>query len=58
MLTPINKVLINLNEKVQDQINELHEIVQEFKDVKFDIKQQDNPIKSAADKIKKENEIK
>jgi len=41
MLTPINKVLINLNDKVQDQIIELHQIVQEFNEVNFESKPED-----------------
>lgn len=36
MLSPMNKVLINLNKKVQSQIQELHDIVIELKEINPD----------------------
>lgn len=36
MLTPINNVLVNLNEKIRSQIDELHNILKELNDIKFD----------------------
>lgn len=35
MLTPVNQVLINLNEKIRNQIEELHGILNELNELKY-----------------------